>query len=124
MMTKVALLGIAGQIGTPLSLLLKTVIVYPLVVFYVWYQFQKSPLVDELSLYDIVHAPGIAIDLNHIDTPAKVTGFLPDNDGLSKALQGASLVVIPAGTLFSFAIVLILLADKTARNRKEAWNDT
>ncbi|KAH8655124.1 lactate/malate dehydrogenase [Tricladium varicosporioides] len=79
-MTKVALLGAAGQIGTPLSLLLKT-----------------SPLVDELSLYDIVHAPGIAIDLNHIDTPTKVTGFLPNEDGLSKALQGANMVVIPAG---------------------------
>ncbi|RDW81861.1 putative NAD-dependent malate dehydrogenase [Coleophoma cylindrospora] len=79
-MTKVALLGAAGQIGTPLSLLLKT-----------------SPLVDELSLYDLVHAPGIAIDLNHIDTPAKVSGFLPENDGLKKALNGADLVVIPAG---------------------------
>lgn len=51
----------------------------------------------ELSLYDIVHAPGVAIDLNHIDTPAKVTGFLPDNDGLTKALTGCDLVVIPAG---------------------------
>ena len=51
----------------------------------------------ELSLYDIVHAPGVAIDLNHIDTPSKVTGFLPDNDGLKKALAGADIVVIPAG---------------------------
>ena len=37
----------------------------------------QSPLVTELSLYDIVHAPGVAIDLNHIDTPGKVTGYLP-----------------------------------------------
>jgi malate dehydrogenase len=66
-------------------------------------------LVDELSLYDIVHAPGIAVDLNHIDTPAKVTGFLPDNDGLSKALQGANLVVIPAGTIhFPLQLLIIL----------------
>ncbi|KAH8595750.1 lactate/malate dehydrogenase [Bisporella sp. PMI_857] len=79
-MTKVALLGAAGQIGTPLSLLLKT-----------------SPLVDDLTLYDLVHAPGIAIDLNHIDTAAKVTGFLPAENGLGKALLGADLVVIPAG---------------------------
>jgi malate dehydrogenase len=53
--------------------------------------------VAELSLYDIVHAPGVAIDLNHIDTSSKVTGFLPDNDGLRKALSGADIVVIPAG---------------------------
>jgi malate dehydrogenase len=53
--------------------------------------------VTELSLYDIVHAPGVAIDLNHIDTSSKVTGFLPDNDGLTKALTGANVVVIPAG---------------------------
>ncbi|CZR56502.1 probable malate dehydrogenase, NAD-dependent [Phialocephala subalpina] len=79
-MTKVAVLGAAGQIGSPLSLLLK-----------------MSPLVSELSLYDIVHAPGVAIDLNHIDTPSKVSGFLPDNDGLKKALTGAGIVVIPAG---------------------------
>lgn len=51
----------------------------------------------ELCLYDIVHAPGVAIDLNHIDTPAKVTGFLPDNGGLTKALTGSDIVVIPAG---------------------------
>jgi len=54
-------------------------------------------LVTELSLYDIVHALGVAIDLNHIDTPAKVTGYLPDDDGLKNALTGAGLVVIPAG---------------------------
>jgi hypothetical protein len=82
-------------------------------------------LVDELSLYDIVNAPGIAIDLNHIDTPAKVTGFLPENDGLSKALKGASLVIIPAGALgFFFAVVLIRLADNISRNRAEARDDT
>jgi malate dehydrogenase len=54
-------------------------------------------LVTALSLYDIVHAPGVAIDLNHIDTPAKVKGFLPDEDGLTKALTGSKIVVIPAG---------------------------
>ncbi|KAH7409637.1 lactate/malate dehydrogenase [Cadophora sp. MPI-SDFR-AT-0126] len=79
-MTKVAVLGAAGQIGQPLSLLLKT-----------------SPLVSELSLYDIVHAVGVAIDLNHIDTPANVTGYLAENEGLKKALTGAGLVIIPAG---------------------------
>jgi malate dehydrogenase len=57
----------------------------------------QSPLVSELSLYDIVHAPGVAIDLNHINTASKVTGFLPHNEGLTKALTGADIVVIPAG---------------------------
>lgn len=33
----------------------------------------------------------------HIDTKAKVTGFLPDNDGLEKALSGADIVVVTAG---------------------------
>jgi len=57
----------------------------------------QSPLVAELSLYDIVHAPGVAIDLNHIDTPGKVTGYLPADGGLEKTLTGADIVVIPAG---------------------------
>lgn len=57
----------------------------------------QSPLVNELSLYDIVHAPGVAIDLNHIDTPGKVTGYLPADGGLEKTLVGADIVVIPAG---------------------------
>jgi malate dehydrogenase len=69
----------------------------------------QSPFVTELSLYDIVHAPGVAIDLNHIDTPAKVTGFLPDNDGLTKALTGSDLVVIPAGTVLRKLQPLIAL---------------
>ncbi|KAG4276013.1 malate dehydrogenase, NAD-dependent [Fusarium proliferatum] len=79
-MTKIALLGAAGQIGTPLSLLCKA-----------------SNLFTEISLYDIVHTPGIATDLNHIDTKATVSGYLPSNDGLAKALSGADIVVVTAG---------------------------
>ncbi|XP_006455561.1 NAD-malate dehydrogenase [Agaricus bisporus var. bisporus H97] len=56
-----------------------------------------NPLVTELGLYDIVNTPGVAADLAHISTPAKVEGNLPDNDGLSKTLKGADVVVIPAG---------------------------
>lgn len=55
---RVAVAGASGGIGQPLSLLLK-----------------QSPLVSELSLYDIVHAPGVAADLSHIETKAKVTGY-------------------------------------------------
>ncbi|PYH75208.1 malate dehydrogenase [Aspergillus vadensis CBS 113365] len=79
-MVKIALLGAAGQIGTPLSLLCKT-----------------SDLFDEIALYDIVHVPGIATDLMHIDTKAKVTGYLPADDGLKKALTGADVIVVTAG---------------------------
>ncbi|KAG6332572.1 hypothetical protein ID866_6522, partial [Astraeus odoratus] len=79
----------SGGIGQPLSLLLKS-----------------NPAVTELALYDIVNAPGVAVDLSHIATPAKVEGYLPPpkgegvpppNDGLKKALDGANVVVIPAG---------------------------
>ncbi|KAI9042134.1 malate dehydrogenase [Aspergillus affinis] len=79
-MVKIALLGAAGQIGTPLSLLCKA-----------------SGLFDDISLYDIVHAPGIAVDLMHIDTHTKVTGHLSSDDGLKKALNGADIVVVTAG---------------------------
>ncbi|GAD92366.1 hypothetical protein PVAR5_0957 [Paecilomyces variotii No. 5] len=79
-MTKIALVGAAGQIGTPLSLLCKA-----------------SDIFDEISLYDLVHVPGIATDLMHIDTKAKVSGYLPDNGGLQKALTGADIVVVTAG---------------------------
>ncbi|KAJ5088819.1 malate dehydrogenase [Penicillium angulare] len=79
-MVKIALIGAAGQIGTPLSLLCKT-----------------SDLFDEISLYDLVHVPGIATDLMHIDTRAKVTGYLAEDSGLKNTLTGADIVVITAG---------------------------
>ncbi|KAF8154119.1 L-malate dehydrogenase [Crassisporium funariophilum] len=79
-MVKAVVLGAAGGIGQPLALLLKA-----------------NPLVTELALYDIVNTPGVAADLSHISTPAKVEGYLPANDGLKKTLTGASIVVIPAG---------------------------
>ncbi|GET92104.1 mitochondrial malate dehydrogenase [Leishmania tarentolae] len=75
---RVAVLGASGGIGQPLSLLLKC-----------------SPLVTYLSLYDIRGGPGVAADLSHICTSAKVTGYTKDE--LSKALEGVDLVVIPAG---------------------------
>lgn len=85
---KVAVLGAAGGIGQPLSLLLKL-----------------SPHVSSLSCYDIVGTPGVAADLSHIPTPVEITGNLPSpnswppkhNEGLAQTLTGADLVVIPAG---------------------------
>lgn len=79
-MVKAAVLGAAGGIGQPLSLLLKA-----------------SPLIDELALYDVVNTPGVAADLSHIASPAITCGYLPKDDGLEKALTGCDIVVIPAG---------------------------
>ncbi len=47
--------GAAGGIGQPLALLLK-----------------GSPLISELSLYDIVGTEGVGADLSHIDSSPKV----------------------------------------------------
>lgn len=75
----VAVMGASGGIGQPLSLLLK-----------------NSPLVTKLALYDIVHTPGVAADLSHIDSKSDVQGFV-GADQLEASLQGAEVVVIPAG---------------------------
>jgi malate dehydrogenase len=53
-------------------------------------------LVSDLALFDIVNTPGVAADLSHISTPAKVAGYVGD-DQLALALTGAHIVVIPAG---------------------------
>jgi malate dehydrogenase len=78
---KVAILGAAGGIGQPLSLLLK-----------------QNPLITELALFDVVPVvKGVAVDISHINTPSVVTGFAKDDNGLSKTLKGCDIVVIPAG---------------------------
>lgn len=76
---KVAVLGAAGGIGQPLGLLLK-----------------QNVLVNHLALYDVVGTPGVAADLSHIDTVAKVTAHTGHNE-LAAAVSGADVVVIPAG---------------------------
>ncbi|KAJ8607869.1 hypothetical protein CTAYLR_008891 [Chrysophaeum taylorii] len=77
--SSVAVLGAAGGIGQPLSLLIK-----------------QSPLVSELSLYDVVNTPGVAADLSHCNTPGKVRATVGEGKAV-EALQGADVVVIPAG---------------------------
>jgi len=72
-------MGAAGGIGQPLSLLLK-----------------GMPAVSHLNLYDIAHTPGVAADLSHIETRAKVQGFMGDQQ-LHESLEGANIVLIPAG---------------------------
>ena len=58
-----------------------------------------NPNVDELALFDIVNAKGVAADLSHINTPAVVTGHQPankeDKTAITEALQGTDLVIIP-----------------------------
>ena len=77
---KITVLGAAGGIGQPLSLLLKT----------------KLPAGSELSLYDIAPlTPGVAVDLSHIPTAVKVTGYSGEDSSL--ALKNADIVLISAG---------------------------
>merc|ERR1711872_171666 len=77
--TAVAVMGASGGIGQPLSMLLKL-----------------NPAVTKLNLYDIVHTPGVAADLSHCETRAVTTGFV-GADQLEASLEGAEIVVIPAG---------------------------
>ena len=76
--SKVTVLGAAGGIGQPLSLLMK-----------------QNPVVSRLALYDIVGAPGVAADCSHMSTPAKVTGH--NKDDIAAALKDSDVVIIPAG---------------------------
>merc|ERR1712159_701142 len=99
--SKVCVVGGAGGIGQPLSMLLS-----------------MDPAVSHVAVFDMVGAPGVAADLSHINTPAKVTGhgmtlteFKGDADGkgevedkdafqakaFDEALTGCDVVVIPAG---------------------------
>jgi len=75
---KVAVMGASGGIGQPLSMLLKL-----------------NPAVTKLNLYDIVHTPGVAADLSHIESRSDVAGFVGDD--LKASLEGMEIVVIPAG---------------------------
>jgi len=76
---KVAVLGAAGGIGQPLSMLMK-----------------MNPAVGTLSLYDVANVKGVAADVSHINTKAQVTGY-EGPDELAEALKGCDVVIIPAG---------------------------
>ncbi|CAK0793467.1 unnamed protein product [Prorocentrum cordatum] len=86
---KVCVVGGAGGIGQPLSLLMA-----------------MDPNVSELCVYDLtlamVPAEGVAADLSHLNHKAVVKGYAFDKDdrAIDKAeecLTGCSLVLIPAG---------------------------
>merc|ERR1712042_376463 len=112
--TAVAVMGASGGIGQPLSMLLKL-----------------NPAVTKLNLYDIVHTPGVAADLSHIETKAATTGFV-GADQLEASLVGAEIVVIPAGVprkpgmtrddLFNTnASIVATLAKSCAKYCPDAW---
>ncbi|PJF16628.1 Malate dehydrogenase [Paramicrosporidium saccamoebae] len=77
---KVAVLGAAGGIGQPLSLLLKS---------------DAKSRISDLALYDIANM-GMAADLAHIPTASRVKGFSGEGE-LPHALDKADVVIIPAG---------------------------
>lgn len=94
---KVCVVGGAGGIGQPMSMLLK-----------------MDPRVSHVSVFDMIGAPGVAADLSHIDTPAVATGhgmtpkqFSGDEAienqaefqaaAFDEALTGCDVVLIPAG---------------------------
>ncbi|KAH8270131.1 hypothetical protein KR018_004305 [Drosophila ironensis] len=76
---KVTVVGAAGGIGQPLSLLLKL-----------------NSHIETLCLHDVRNVPGVAADLSHIATKTEVLHF----DGpkkLKAAMDCSDIVVIPAG---------------------------
>lgn len=79
LISKIAVLGASGGIGQPLSLLLKA-----------------SPAVSHLALYDVANTAGVAADLSHINSKAKVTAH-QGMDQLADCVKGSHIVVIPAG---------------------------
>lgn len=77
---KLVVLGASGGIGQPLSLLLS----------------MNLPVGTVLALYDVSPIiPGVAKDLSHVPTPVHVRGY--SKDELDLALEGADVVLIPAG---------------------------
>lgn len=73
------MLGAAGGIGQPLSLLMSV-----------------SPYVHDLALYDLYNTPGVATDLSHINSACNVEGYTGQKS-LKQVLSGADAVIIAAG---------------------------
>lgn len=79
LISKIAVLGASGGIGQPLSLLLKA-----------------SPMISHLALYDVANTAGVAADLSHINTKARLTAH-QGLDQLADCVKDSHVVVIPAG---------------------------
>ncbi|KAK6082394.1 malate dehydrogenase [Seiridium cupressi] len=95
-LSKVTVLGAAGGIGQPLSLLLK---LNPRVTELALYDIRGGPaLLAGLRTWLIIRSPiGVAADISHVNTKSTVKGYDPTPTGLSAALKGADVVLIPAG---------------------------
>jgi malate dehydrogenase len=111
---KVAILGAAGGIGQPLSLLLK-----------------NNTHISQLSLYDVANTNGVAADISHISTAVKVFAYTGPEQ-LGEALSNTKLVVIPAGVprkpgmtrddLFNInAGIVASLCEAIAKYCPDAW---
>lgn len=92
---------------------------------------KQSPLVSQLSLYDVANTPGVAADLSHINSRAQVKGYQGDAQ-LAEALKGCEIVIIPAGVprkpgmtrddLFNTnASIVASLADACAQHCPKAF---
>lgn len=79
LISKIAVLGASGGIGQPLSLLLKA-----------------SPAISHLALYDVANIAGVAADLSHINSKARVTAH-QGMDQLADCVKDSHVVLIPAG---------------------------
>lgn len=106
-------MGASGGIGQPLALLLK-----------------QSPLVSELSLYDIVNTPGVAADLSHIETRSKVTGYTGPNELEVNYLLFHSFHLCKFFFYYELLFFFVGIIEGctgchySCRSTKETWNDT
>lgn len=80
----VAVLGAAGGIGQPLSLLMKL-----------------NPHVSQLSLYDVVNTPGVAADLSHINSRARPVSS--NNRNIFSTFRSLNSICVPCLTIRSRA---------------------
>lgn len=108
---KVAILGAAGGIGQPLSLLMKVgslargrlqLRARDLKASrsnYLLLCSQMNPAVTQLSLYDVANVKGVAADVSHINSRAKVevSGFSVAAGLLSPGSSRLRQLVVPAG---------------------------
>lgn len=79
LISKIAVLGASGGIGQPLSLLIKA-----------------SPMVSHLALYDVANTAGVAADLSHINSKARITAHQGPGE-LADCVKDSHVIVIPAG---------------------------
>lgn len=77
---KVTIVGAAGGIGQPLSLLLML----------------HSEYIQHLALYDLAHVRGVGADLSHVDRQCKLTTHLGQEE-LADAVRDANVIIILAG---------------------------